>query len=150
LDPNAGLETDQFIYSTVELEDGPSMALSGFVIAVGPKGTIVQWSHPSPKAADRIGKVLAEYARTQAERAAARSADEEDSTSAKEPETQEIAETEPAVETAPQEVSAATEAKSDPPPATPRPQENTERSQEPRRRKIVVGDGVTLNTNVKK
>ncbi|HLU49474.1 MAG TPA: hypothetical protein VK116_15360 [Planctomycetota bacterium] len=150
LDPNAGLETDQFIYSTVELEDGPSMALSGFVIAVGPKGTIVQWSHPSPKAADRIGKVLAEYARTQAERAAARSADEEDSTPANEPETQEIAATEPAVETAPQEVSAATEAKSDPPPATPRPQENTERSQEPRRRKIVVGDGVTLNTNVKK
>jgi DNA-binding ferritin-like protein (Dps family) len=70
LEPCDSFRPQQFVYTTVELAEGPSMSLSGVVMSVSPAGLIVRWEHATPKDADRVGRVLADYARSMSERRA--------------------------------------------------------------------------------
>ncbi|MBN1443086.1 MAG: hypothetical protein JXA90_10265 [Planctomycetes bacterium] len=61
LDPSSGLRQDQFVYTTVELEEGPSIALSGLVVGTASQGILLQWMHSDPREADRVNTILEEY-----------------------------------------------------------------------------------------
>lgn len=153
LEPDAGLEPEQFIYSTVELDDGPSMSLAGFVISVGGKGTVVQWNHASPKDADRIGKVLAEYARTHAPK----DPDCEDAAlGAGEPSSEESSHGSAESDEAASERSSASaeDSRRGDRSAKPKPADSEASRatppREPSRRRMVVGDPVKLNQSARR
>lgn len=61
LDPVDTLRTNQFIYTTVDLEDGPSMSLAGFVVTSASGGIFVQWEHGRVEDADRVDATLKQY-----------------------------------------------------------------------------------------
>ncbi|MEM7232124.1 MAG: hypothetical protein AAF517_08125 [Planctomycetota bacterium] len=60
LESGQPFQSDQFIYTTVELKDGPSLALSGVISSNASGGVLVQWNHSSNEA-DRVDRVLGEY-----------------------------------------------------------------------------------------
>jgi hypothetical protein len=63
LDPSAGLKKDQYVYATVKLADGPSLALAGLVVTSAAGGILIQWMHSNPRDADKVDAVIAGYVR---------------------------------------------------------------------------------------
>lgn len=61
LEPTVLLKENQFIYTTVELEEGPSLSLAGLVVSSAAGGILVQWEHGSPRDADKVDVVLRMY-----------------------------------------------------------------------------------------
>ena len=61
LDPVDTLRENQFVYTTVDLEEGPSMSLAGFVVTSAAGGIFVQWDHARLEDADKVGAVLQQY-----------------------------------------------------------------------------------------
>lgn len=61
LEPTVPLKENQFIYTTVELEEGPSLSLAGLVVSSAAGGILVQWEHGSPRDADKVDVVLRMY-----------------------------------------------------------------------------------------
>lgn len=61
LESSADLREDQYVYTTVELEEGPSLSLSGLVVSAAASGILVQWEHNSPREADRVDLILRTY-----------------------------------------------------------------------------------------
>ncbi len=63
LDPAFHLEENQYVYATVKLQDGPSLALSGLVVTSAAGGILIQWTHSHPRDADKLDAAVAEYLR---------------------------------------------------------------------------------------
>lgn len=61
LEPSCELRQKQFVYTSVSLQDGPSMALSGVVISTTSEGILIQLDHSSPRDAEKVDKVIWEY-----------------------------------------------------------------------------------------
>ena len=61
LEPLPNLRTNQYVYTSVVLKDGPQMALSGLVVSSDSSGVFIQWSHSKPAEEDRIDRVILDY-----------------------------------------------------------------------------------------
>src|SRR5688572_7898228 len=61
LDPTVPLRKNQFIYTTLKLDDGTSLALSGVVVTTASGGVFLQWSHSKPGDADKVDRVIQGY-----------------------------------------------------------------------------------------
>src|SRR5262245_54208484 len=68
LEPTASLRPDQYVYATLKFEDGPSLALSGIVVAPASGGVFIQWSHAKPGDADKVDVVIQKYMQARARR----------------------------------------------------------------------------------
>ncbi len=55
------LRNNQFVYTSVVLEDGPSLALSGVVINSTEGGTFIQWVHDRPEDAAKLDETIRSY-----------------------------------------------------------------------------------------
>ena len=61
LDPTVPLRKNQFIYTTLKLDDGTSLALSGVVVTTASGGVYLQWSHSKPGDADKVDRAIQKY-----------------------------------------------------------------------------------------
>ena len=61
LDPTVPLRKNQFIYTTLKLDDGTSLSLAGIVVTTASGGVYLQWSHSKPGDADKVDRVIQEY-----------------------------------------------------------------------------------------
>jgi hypothetical protein len=61
LEPLPNLRSNQYVYTSVVLKDGPQMALSGLVVSSDASGVFIQWSHSKPSEEDRIDQVIIDY-----------------------------------------------------------------------------------------
>ena len=61
LDPTVPLRKNQFIYTTLKLDDGTSLALAGVVVTTASGGVFLQWSHSKPGDADKVDRVIQGY-----------------------------------------------------------------------------------------
>lgn len=61
LEPSSTLRERQLMSAKVQLSDGSSLTLKGFVVTSAAGGVFLQWSHSSPKEADKVDKWLREY-----------------------------------------------------------------------------------------
>jgi len=61
LDPTVPLRKDQFIYTTLKLDDGTSLALAGIVVTTASGGVYIQWSHAKPGDADKVDHTIRDY-----------------------------------------------------------------------------------------
>ncbi len=74
LEATVPLRAEQFVYTTIKLADGPSLALSGLVVTAVSGGILVQWTHSNPLETDRIDALLNEYMKARPETAVAQPA----------------------------------------------------------------------------
>ncbi len=66
LEATVPLKAEQFVYTTIKLAEGPSLALRGLVVTSAAGGILIQWIHSNPKEGDRIEAVLSEYTKARA------------------------------------------------------------------------------------
>jgi len=55
------LQLDQFVYTSILFEEGPSLALSGIVVAINGAGTCIQWMHSDPQEAKNLDGSIRQY-----------------------------------------------------------------------------------------
>lgn len=61
LDPCDCLKKEQFVYATVKMVDGPSLALSGVVVGLDSGGPLVQWIYTTENEAGKVDAVLRQH-----------------------------------------------------------------------------------------